>query len=140
MSAIQISDAQIAAMSVEDRRELIMRLAQTGSTIISLPRARRMRRRRLALTIAAPVALLPWVVYLGVMLPDHYVARHWAAAWVGFDVLLMAMLWGAVHTQRTPLVEAQVWVSHEPLTNDAQATNTGNALIEQAPCANMRAE
>lgn len=91
MDVMQISDTQIAAMSVDERRELMMRLARTGSTIMSASRARRMRRRRLALLIAAPVVLLPWIVYLAMSLPDHYVARNWAAAWVGFDVLLLAM-------------------------------------------------
>lgn len=91
MSATQISDAQIAAMSAEERRELMERLARASSTIIPVARARRIRRRRLALNLAAPAVLLPWIVYLAVSLPDHYVARNWGAAWVGFDVLLLAM-------------------------------------------------
>jgi hypothetical protein len=91
MDRIQIGDEQIAAMSVEDRRALIMRLTRANSTITSVPRMRRKRRRRLALILAAPVVLLPWVIYLAVSLPDHYVARNWVATWVGFDVLLMVM-------------------------------------------------
>lgn len=38
--------------------------------------------------------LIPWTVLLSVVLPPHYVSRHWAAAWVGFDsfeVLLFAL-------------------------------------------------
>jgi hypothetical protein len=91
MGGMQISDAQIAAMSPAERRELMTRLARAGSTIISAQRARAIRRRRIALNIAAPIVLLPWIIYLAMNLPDHYVARNWAAAWVGFDVLLMAM-------------------------------------------------
>jgi hypothetical protein len=91
MSGIEISDAQIAAMSSAERRELITRLARASSTIIPVPLARRIRRRRLALNIAAPIVLLPWMVYLAMTLPDHYTARNWAAAWVGFDVLLVVM-------------------------------------------------
>jgi hypothetical protein len=32
--------------------------------------------------------LVPWIIYLGVNLPKHYVASHWVATWVGFDVIL----------------------------------------------------
>jgi hypothetical protein len=91
MDDMQISDADIAAMSAQQRRELITRLARAGSAVISTPQARRMRRRRLAVNILAPFVLLPWIVYLATSLPDHYVARNWAAAWVGFDVLLLVM-------------------------------------------------
>lgn len=91
VSGVQISDEQIAAMSAEERRQLMVRLSRASSTIVSVPQARRFRRRRLALNIAAPLVLLPWIVYLSMSLPDHYVARNWAAAWVGFDVLLLAM-------------------------------------------------
>lgn len=91
MSGVQISEEQIAAMSAQERRALIVRLAGTRSTIVSMPRVRRVRRRRLALNIAAALVLLPWIVYLANSLPDHYVARNWAAAWVGFDVVLLAM-------------------------------------------------
>jgi hypothetical protein len=91
MSGVQISDAQIAAMSAQERRDLIKRLSRSTSSIMSLHEVRRLRHRRLALTIAAPLVLLPWIVYLAMSLPDHYVARNWAAAWVGFDIFLLAM-------------------------------------------------
>jgi hypothetical protein len=91
MTGVQISEEQIAAMSHQERRELIMRLARASSTIVPVPQARRIRRRRLALNITAVLVLLPWIVYLALRLPDHYVARNWAAAWVGFDVLLLVM-------------------------------------------------
>lgn len=91
MSDVQISEEQIAAMSHEERRELIMRLARASATIVPVPQARRIRRRRLVLNITAVLVLLPWIVYLALQLPDHYVARNWATAWVGFDVLLLVM-------------------------------------------------
>ena len=91
MSGVQISEEQIAAMSHQERRELMTRLARASSTIVPVPLARRIRRRRLALNFTAVLVLLPWIVYLAVQLPDHYVARNWATAWVGFDVLLLAM-------------------------------------------------
>jgi hypothetical protein len=89
MSGVQISEEQIAAMSAHERRDLLMRLARASSTIV--PQARQIRRRRLALTLAAVLVLPPWIAYLALSLPDHYVARNWAAAWVGFDVLLLVM-------------------------------------------------
>jgi hypothetical protein len=91
MSGVQISEEQIAAMSAPERRELMKRLARASSTIVPVPLARRIRRRRLALNIAAVLVLPPWIAYLALSLPDHYVARNWAAAWVGFDVLLLVM-------------------------------------------------
>jgi hypothetical protein len=33
------------------------------------------------------VLLVPWIIYLGVVLPDHATAGHWDIAWVGFDVM-----------------------------------------------------
>jgi hypothetical protein len=88
---VEISEAQIAAMSHQERRELMMRLARATSTIVPMPQARRIRRRRLALNFIAVLFLVPWIVYLAFTLPDHYVAHHWATAWVGFDVLLLVM-------------------------------------------------
>jgi hypothetical protein len=47
-------------------------------------------RRRWAIAIAAggALAMVPWSVILAYTLPDRYTADHWAATWVGFDVLL----------------------------------------------------
>jgi hypothetical protein len=36
-----------------------------------------------------------WAMYLGWKLPRHYVAGHWALAWVGLDVAEVSMLVGA---------------------------------------------
>jgi hypothetical protein len=69
MSGVQISEEQIAAMYHQERRELIMRLARASSTIVPVPMARRIRRRRLALYITAVLVLLPWIVYLALSLP-----------------------------------------------------------------------
>ncbi len=38
---------------------------------------------------AAAVALMPWIVYLAVTLPRRQYDRHYRAAWVGFDLLLV---------------------------------------------------
>ena len=38
---------------------------------------------------AAGVVLLPWIVYLAVTLPRRQYDRHYRAAWVGFDLILV---------------------------------------------------
>ena len=50
--------------------------------------------RRVFLTVVAASSLLliPWITYLAVSLPDRFVAGQWKAAWVGFDIALMAFL------------------------------------------------
>lgn len=52
------------------------------------------RRRRSFATVmtAASIALIPWIVLLGLTLPHRYVAGHWTLTWVGFDLLLLASL------------------------------------------------
>lgn len=42
----------------------------------------------------ASAALLEtaWTIYIGWRLPRHYVANHWALAWVGLDVAQIFML------------------------------------------------
>lgn len=39
------------------------------------------------LYIVLAVLLIPWIVYLGAVLPDHTTSRHWDVAWVGFDAM-----------------------------------------------------
>jgi hypothetical protein len=41
---------------------------------------------------ACCVGLIPWIAYLVVTLPRHYVASHWRLAWVGFDLALLVGL------------------------------------------------
>jgi hypothetical protein len=53
--------------------------------------ARRVRGTAL-LCLAAAAVLVPWVAYLSTSLPQTYVMTNWNGAWVGFDVLLMALL------------------------------------------------
>jgi hypothetical protein len=50
------------------------------------------RRIRSWLAITAAIALIPWIVYLALTLPQNYTAQHWRATWVGFDVLLLIFL------------------------------------------------
>jgi hypothetical protein len=88
-----LTDEEIEAMTPAERRALVLRLAPTPRGLVLNPRTmQRIRKWRLALLLLAVVALIPWTVYLANTLPNHYVARNWVATWVGFDILLLAML------------------------------------------------
>jgi hypothetical protein len=87
-----LTDAQIAALTPEQRRDLITRLEQPLSDVIDPVRLSRIRRIRLSLMIGCSVAMIPWLVYLSVTLPQNYVAHNWPATWIGFDVLLGAFM------------------------------------------------
>ena len=41
---------------------------------------------------AAAVVLLPWIVYLATTLPRRQFDRHYRAAWVGFDLILVFVI------------------------------------------------
>jgi hypothetical protein len=53
----------------------------------------------LAALLIAAIGEILWTIYLGWKLPRHYVAHHWALAWVGLDIaevsLLFASAWAA---------------------------------------------
>jgi hypothetical protein len=87
-----VSDAEIAAMSATERRELIHRLERPLAELLPEAVLARVRRVRLVLMIGAIVGLVPWTVYLAITLPDKYIAHDWLATWVGFDVLLLVFI------------------------------------------------
>jgi hypothetical protein len=87
-----LTDEQIAALTPEQRRELIIRLEQPLSDVIDPVLLSRIRRIRLSLMIGGSIAMIPWLVYLGFKLPNHYDAQHWTATWVGFDILLVTFM------------------------------------------------
>jgi hypothetical protein len=89
---VQLTDEEIAAMTPAERRDLILRLAPRPAGLPSRRTLERIRKWRTALMLVCAVALVPWTVYLAVTLPSHYVARNWVATWVGFDILLLAMM------------------------------------------------
>jgi hypothetical protein len=68
---------------------------RTGSLGLVSRETTRHRRRALSILGLCVLVLLPWTIYLALSLPDQFEARHWSAAWVGFDVLLLASLAGA---------------------------------------------
>ncbi len=45
-----------------------------------------------ALYLVLACALVPWVIYLALTLPDRAVSHNYRLAWVGFDVLLIGAL------------------------------------------------
>jgi hypothetical protein len=92
MQAIVLTDEQIMLLTPQQRRELIERLARPVAELIPTGAIARSRRVRLGLMIFGTIALIPWIVYLAVTLPNIYVARNWALTWVGFDLLLLAMM------------------------------------------------
>jgi hypothetical protein len=80
-------------MTAAERRELMLRLAPEAARLKLTTRTMdRLRKWRTVGMLVCAAALVPWTVYLAVTLPSHYVARHWVATWVGFDILLVLML------------------------------------------------
>ncbi|MGX7696749.1 hypothetical protein J8M97_01935 [Gordonia polyisoprenivorans] len=93
MSDHILTDDQIAALTSEDRRDLIVRLARPLDDVLPDPVKRnRIRRARIGLMAGGAIGLIPWIVFLGLSLPVDYVAHNWSITWVGFDVLLVAMM------------------------------------------------
>jgi hypothetical protein len=90
---VDVTDEEIAAMTPAERRDLILRLVPQQPGGMPSPRTiERIRKWRTVLMLICALALIPWTVYLAMTLPSHYVARNWVATWVGFDILLLAML------------------------------------------------
>jgi hypothetical protein len=87
-----LTDEQIAALTRAQRRELITRLEAPLSEVVDPVLLTRIRRIRLGLMIGGSIAMIPWLVYLSVTLPENYVAHNWPATWVGFDILLVGFM------------------------------------------------
>jgi hypothetical protein len=87
-----LTDVQIAALTPTQRRELIRRLEQPLSDVIDPVLLSRIRRIRLGLMVGGSIAMIPWLVYLSLTLPENYVAHNWPATWVGFDILLAGFM------------------------------------------------
>ncbi len=87
-----LTDEQIAALTPGQRRDLITRLERPLGEVIDPEFLARVRRLRLSLMIGGAVAMVPWLAYLSVTLPENYVAHNWPITWVGFDVLLVAFM------------------------------------------------
>ena len=86
-----ITDAELRALSVEQRRVLARKLAALAETDATADRTSDLARRRRAVLLVAVlsgVALVLWTLRLGADLPARYLVGHWDLAWVGFDLLL----------------------------------------------------
>jgi hypothetical protein len=84
-----LTDAQIAELTPKQRRDLISRLELPLSDVIDPAFLARVRRIRLGLMIGGSMAMIPWLGYLAMTLPDKYVAHNWPVTWIGFDILLV---------------------------------------------------
>jgi hypothetical protein len=87
-----LSDANIAALTPAQRRDLITRLQRPLDEVFPPPAARRMRRIRLTLMTGSTIVLIPWIIHLGLTLPVNYTAHNWPVTWIGFDGLLIAFM------------------------------------------------
>jgi hypothetical protein len=58
----------------------------------ALEELRRGARRLAWIYAAAALALMPWIAYLAITLPKRDLDTHYRAAWVGFDLLLIAAI------------------------------------------------
>ncbi|GAA4531927.1 hypothetical protein [Mycobacterium paraffinicum] len=87
-----LSDAQIAALTPQERRQLISRLERPVGELIDPALLARVRRIRLSLMVGGSMAMVPWLGYLSVTLPENYVAHNWPVTWVGFDILLVGFM------------------------------------------------
>jgi hypothetical protein len=99
------------------------------------------------MTLSAAV-LVPWTVYLGVSLPNRYVARHWTLTWVGFDAILILMFacTAALGLLRRELVALAAFASGVLLLCDAwfdittanphdRPISIATAVVAEAPIA-----
>nr|WP_055405874.1 hypothetical protein [Mycobacterium sp. UM_11] len=80
------------SLTPEQRRLLIKRLEQPVSDLIDPALLARVRRIRLSLMVGGSMAMVPWLGYLSVTLPENYVAHNWPLTWVGFDILLVSFM------------------------------------------------
>ncbi|CAN5611112.1 hypothetical protein BH10ACT10_BH10ACT10_13880 [soil metagenome] len=144
-----LSDEQIAAMSPTERRDLIRRLARPLDEVGPSRRwLRRTRELRILLLVGSAAVLVPWIVYLAVTLPPRYVAHNWDVTWVGFDVLLLAMMFatavlGYLRRQLVvltafatgALLVCDAWFDVMTAHGDDQAWSVASALLVELPLA-----
>src|SRR5438270_3934501 len=73
------------------------------------------------LYIVLAVLLIPWIVYLGLALPERTTSSHWDIAWVGFDAMEFAALafTGWLAYRRSTWVEVAATASAVMLLVDA---------------------
>lgn len=86
-------------------------------------------------TLTSAVALVPWIVHLARSLPTSYVLTGWSSAWVGFDVVLTAVLatTGVLARRHDALWPSAAFASAALLVADAwfdvTTSGTGGLLV-----------
>lgn len=86
-----LTDAEIAALTPQQRRELMARLSRPVEEIAPAHLRRKRELWVLGMTVGA-VGLLVWIVVLALTLPREYAAQNWDLTWTGFDVLLLVLV------------------------------------------------
>ena len=73
------------------------------------------------LFLVAAVLLIPWIVYLGLELPERATSSHWDVAWVGFDAMefVALALTGWLAYRRSTWVEVAATAAAVMLIVDA---------------------
>jgi hypothetical protein len=87
-----ISDETLRQMSREDRAALSRSIAAIDAGLPSLSADDERRRLFVVAMTIASACLIPWIVFLAITLPRHYIAGHWRVTWVGFDIALLGGL------------------------------------------------
>jgi hypothetical protein len=87
-----LSDAQIAALTSAQRRELIERLERPMADLRPKGFAAKLTQAHLGLMTGGAVFMIPWIVYLSFTLPENYTVRNWPLTWLGFDSLLVVFM------------------------------------------------
>lgn len=88
-----VTDEEIALMSADQRRDLILRLSNApGDDSLAQRKSVGPREVQILITVISAVVLIPWIGYLAVALPHVYVTHNWDQAWVGFDILLLLLI------------------------------------------------
>jgi hypothetical protein len=97
-----LDEADLKRMSHEERAALARALAEmegprlvapllAGPVLTGGGRGQWRRRLLIAAALGCAVGLAAWVGFLAVTLPLRYRAGGWSAAWVGFDLVLLAV-------------------------------------------------
>lgn len=87
-----LTDAEIEALTGVQRRELIQRLERPMAELRPRGYAERLRQAHLGLMTGGALFMIPWIIYLGLTLPQNYTVRDWPLTWVGFDILLVVFM------------------------------------------------
>ncbi len=86
----QWSDGELAALTADERSDLLRRLAALNTAAIVDTGRDRRARVGVDFLLLCSIGLIPWIIALALLLPSRYTTHHWTLAWVGFDVALLA--------------------------------------------------